>query len=193
MTKLFIKCFFDEITNTATYVIADSAKKECAIIDSVLGFDLSSGVTSTELVDEVIDFVVAKHWTCRRILETHAHADHITAAPYLQKKLGGKIAIGKHIVEVQKIFKTIFNFESEFVTDGKQFDLLLEEGDVINLGSHAISILHTPGHTPKHVLLMWLMALHLLVIHYLCLIMVLLVVISLAVVLSNSIILSKKF
>ena len=148
MTRLSIKCFFDEITNTATYLIADSVSKECAIIDSVLGFDMASGTTSTTLADEVITYVKAQHWQCRWIFETHAHADHLTAAPYLQEKLGGTLAIGKHIVDVQKIFKPIFNFEQAFITDGRQFDRLLTEGDVLNLGTFEINVLHTPGHTP---------------------------------------------
>jgi glyoxylase-like metal-dependent hydrolase (beta-lactamase superfamily II) len=148
MTKIAIKCFFDEITNTATYLIADSVAKECAIIDSVLGFEPSSGTTSTELADEIISYITNNQWKCRWILDTHAHADHLTAATYLQDKLGGKIAIGKHIVDVQKIFKPIFNFETEFVTDGRQFDQLLHEGDVLELGSFTIDVLHTPGHTP---------------------------------------------
>lgn len=148
MTKLAIKCFFDEITNTATYLIADNVVKECAIIDSVLGFELSTGTTSNELADEIIDYITDKQWLCRWILETHAHADHLTAAPYLQSKLGGKIAIGKHIIDVQKTFKPIFNFEPEFIADGRQFDQLLNEGDVLELGRFTIDILHTPGHTP---------------------------------------------
>jgi glyoxylase-like metal-dependent hydrolase (beta-lactamase superfamily II) len=94
IAKLTIKCFFDEITNTATYLIADTVAKECAIIDSVLGFELSTGTTSNELADDMIDYLTNKQWQCRWILETHAHADHLTAAPYLQSKLGGKIAIG---------------------------------------------------------------------------------------------------
>lgn len=148
MTDLTIKCFFDEITNTATYLVADSVAKQCVIIDSVLGFDMSSGATSTALADEIIDFVTAKKWQCLWILETHAHADHLTAAPYLQKKLAGQIAIGQYIVDVQKIFKPIFNFEAEFCTDGQQFDQLLHEGDVLELGRFTIKVLHTPGHTP---------------------------------------------
>jgi glyoxylase-like metal-dependent hydrolase (beta-lactamase superfamily II) len=148
MTQLSIKCFFDEITNTATYLIADSETKECAIIDSVLGFELSSGTTSTVLADEIIDYITNKQWQCRWILETHAHADHLTAAPYLESKLGGLTAIGKYIVEVQKIFKPIFDFEAEFATDGRQFDRLLSEGDILELGRFTIEILHTPGHTP---------------------------------------------
>lgn len=148
MTKLTIQCFFDEITNTATYIIADSVAKECAIIDSVLGFELSTGTTSNELADKVIDYIIDKQWQCRWILETHAHADHLTAAPYLQSKLGGKVAIGKHIIDVQKTFKPLFNFEAGFITDGRQFDQLLNEGDVLELGRFTIDILHTPGHTP---------------------------------------------
>jgi glyoxylase-like metal-dependent hydrolase (beta-lactamase superfamily II) len=154
MAKLTIKCFFDEITNTATYLIADTVAKECAIIDSVLGFELSTGTTSNELADDMIDYITDKQWQCRWILETHAHADHLTAAPYLQSKLGGKIAIGKHIIDVQKTFKSIFNFgavfnfEDEFIADGRQFDQLLNEGDVLELGRFTIDILHTPGHTP---------------------------------------------
>ncbi|GHE77788.1 MBL fold metallo-hydrolase [Thalassotalea profundi] len=148
MKKLAIKCFFDEITNTATYVIADTDAKECAIIDSVLGFDMVSGSTSTELADEIIHYINQKKWTNIWVLETHAHADHLTAAPYLQSKLGGKIAIGKHIVDVQKIFKPIYGLNSDFNTDGRQFDLLLDDGDTFNLGRFTIDVIHTPGHTP---------------------------------------------
>jgi glyoxylase-like metal-dependent hydrolase (beta-lactamase superfamily II) len=148
MTRLAIKCFFDEVTNTATYLIADNQAKECAIIDSVLNFDQSSGTTSTTLADNIIDYINDKKWQCRWILETHAHADHLTAAPYLKNKLGGTTAIGHHIVDVQKTFKPIFDFESDFATDGHQFDQLLNEGDVLELGKFTIDVLHTPGHTP---------------------------------------------
>lgn len=148
MTTFSIKCFFDEITNTATYLIADSEAKECAVIDSVLGFEPSSCSTSTALADRIVKYINNKEWKCLWILETHAHADHLTAAPYLQSKLGGTIAIGQHIVEVQKIFKPIFNFGAEFITDGGQFGLLLNEGDTLELGRFTIDVLHTPGHTP---------------------------------------------
>ena len=148
MNNLVIKCFFDKITNTATYVIADSVAKKCAIIDSVLGFELSSGTTSSELADEIIAYISDKQWQCCWILETHAHADHLTAAPYLQSQLGGKIAIGENIIAVQKIFKPIFDFEADFFTDGRQFDQLLNEGDQLALGRFTIDVLHTPGHTP---------------------------------------------
>jgi glyoxylase-like metal-dependent hydrolase (beta-lactamase superfamily II) len=148
MTNLIIKCFFDEVTNTATYVVADSNENECVIIDSVLGFNMSAGETSTVLADEIIEYINTEQWQCLWILETHAHADHLSAAPYLQKELGGKIAIGKHIIDVQKIFKPIFNFSTEFATDGRQFDQLLIEGDTLKLGRFKIEVLHTPGHTP---------------------------------------------
>lgn len=109
---------------------------------------MPSGETSTELADEVIDYINKNNWQNIWILETHAHADHLTAAPYLQSELGGKIAIGKHIVDVQKIFKPIFGFKSDFETDGRQFDRLLDDGDKFNLGRFTINVIHTPGHTP---------------------------------------------
>ncbi|MEY8197845.1 MAG: MBL fold metallo-hydrolase, partial [Colwellia sp.] len=148
MNELIIKCFFDEVTNTATYLIADGLAKECAIIDSVLNFDQSSGATSTPLADSIIATVNEHEWQCRWILETHAHADHITAAPYLQEKLGGKTAIGKQIINVQKTFAPVFNFEKSFTTDGSQFNQLLSEGDILTLGEFEIKIMDTPGHTP---------------------------------------------
>jgi len=148
MNKLIIKCFFDEVTNTATYLIADGISKKCAIIDSVLNFDQASGKTSTVLADDIIATINENEWQCRWILETHAHADHITAAPYLQEKLGGKTAIGRQIINVQKIFAPVFNFEKSFTTDGSQFDQLLDEGDILTLGEFDIKVMATPGHTP---------------------------------------------
>jgi len=148
MSSLFTQCFFDEVTHTATYLIADIQTKTCAIIDSVLNFEQSSGSTSTELADELITFIKAKNWQCAWILETHAHADHLTAAPYLQEQLGGKIAIGQQITQTQEIFKPLFNFEKSFLTDGSQFDQLLKDGDILTLGELSIKVLHTPGHTP---------------------------------------------
>lgn len=148
MDTLSTKCFFDEITNTATYLIADQQNKKCAVIDSVLNFDHSSGTTSTILADQLIAYVQEQDWQCKWILETHAHADHLTAAPYLQKHLGGKVAIGGQITAIQSLFKPIFNFEDSFVTDGSQFDLLVNDGDSLALGNLAIKVLHTPGHTP---------------------------------------------
>lgn len=148
MSALTIVPFFDEQTFTVTYLVADNKNKQCAIIDSVLDFDLHSATTSTTSADKVIAHIKEKQWQCQWILETHAHADHLTAAPYLQKKLGGKIVIGGHIVEVQKIFKSVFNFENSFKTNGEQFDQLIDENDNLTLGDFTINIMHTPGHTP---------------------------------------------
>ncbi|MBL0712041.1 MAG: MBL fold metallo-hydrolase, partial [Colwellia sp.] len=148
MNKLIIKCFFDEVTNTATYLIADGIAKKCAIIDSVLNFDQASGKTSTVLADAIIATINENEWQCRWILETHAHADHITAAPYLQEQLGGKTAIGKQIINVQKTFAPVFNFEKSFTTDGSQFDQLLDEENILTLGEFDIKVMATPGHTP---------------------------------------------
>ena len=148
MTALTIMPFFEEQTFTVCYVIADDKNKQCAIIDPVLNFDLSSATTSTTFADKVISYINQKQWQCQWILETHAHADHLTAAPYLQEQLGGKIVIGKHITEVQKIFKSIFNFNENFNINGIQFDKLVDENDTLTLGDLSINILHTPGHTP---------------------------------------------
>ncbi len=148
MSTLSIVPFFDEQTFTASYVVADVENKQCAIIDSVLDFDLHSATTSTSSADKIIAYITKQQWQCQWILETHAHADHLTAAPYLQEKLGGKIVIGGHIVEVQKIFKTVFNFEDSFKTNGEQFDKLIDEDDHLTLGNFTINVMHTPGHTP---------------------------------------------
>jgi glyoxylase-like metal-dependent hydrolase (beta-lactamase superfamily II) len=148
MSSVRINCFFDDITNTVTYLIADSSSKQCAIIDSVLNYDQASATTTTILADQLIRYVKEQQWQCRWILETHAHADHLTAAPYLQKKLGGQLAIGCKITATQALFKTVFNFEESFAFDGSQFDQLLDDGDVLSLGGLSIKVLHTPGHTP---------------------------------------------
>jgi len=148
MSVLTTKCFFDEQTHTATYLIADEQTNSCAIIDSVLDFDQPSGTTTTTLADKLIAYIQDKQWRCHWILETHAHADHLSAAPYLQKTLGGKTGIGRHITKIQETFKPIFNFEESFATDGSQFDQLFNEGDILPLGNLSIKVMHTPGHTP---------------------------------------------
>ncbi len=148
MSTLTIVPFFEKNTFTACYLIADIKNKQCAIIDAVLDFDLHSATSSTTFADSIITYVQAQQWQCQWILETHAHADHLTAAPYLQEKLGGKIAIGGKITEVQKIFKTIFNFEADFNCNGEQFDYLVTEKDSLPLGDLHINIMQTPGHTP---------------------------------------------
>ena len=139
---------FDPATWTVTYVVYEKEGAPCAIIDSVLDYDPKSGRTRTDSADKVIDFVREKNLTVAWILETHAHADHLTAAPYLKKKLGGKTAIGDHISAVQQVFKGIFHLESEFATDGSQFDHLLKDGEHFSIGALSANTMYVPGHTP---------------------------------------------
>ncbi len=143
-----VTAFFDRDTYTVTYVVGEPGGSHCAIIDSVLDYDAKSGRTSTTSADEVIEFVRAKDLTVDWILETHAHADHLTAAPYLKAALGGSTGIGEHIVDVQNIFRKVFNAESEFATDGSQFDHLFTDGETFQIGEMSVSVMHTPGHTP---------------------------------------------
>ncbi len=143
-----IKAFFDPETWTFTYVVYEKAATPCVVIDSVLNFDPKSGRTSTNSADELITFIQKNHLQLAWILETHAHADHLSAAPYIQKQLGGKIAIGYHIQDVQKVFKGIFNLEPEFKVDGSQFDYLIEEGKNLEFGNLSIHPIFVPGHTP---------------------------------------------
>ncbi|WOJ95884.1 MBL fold metallo-hydrolase [Congregibacter brevis] len=140
--------FFDAPTNTLTYVVKDPGSNACAIVDSVLNLDYPSGTISYEGADAVIEHVQTQGLSLEWILETHVHADHLSAAPYLQQKLGGKIAIGSEITTVQTVFGGVFNSEAGFLRDGSQFDVLLSEGDSINIGSLEGYAMHTPGHTP---------------------------------------------
>lgn len=139
---------FDPATWTVTYVVYEKAGSSCVIIDPVLDYDPKSGRTRTDTADKLIKFVEEKKLQVEWILETHAHADHITAAAYLKQKLGGKTAIGDHISAVQKVFKGIFNLESGFATDGSQFDHLLKDGEEFHFGDLTGSTLFVPGHTP---------------------------------------------
>ena len=148
MRKPEVKTFFDKDTFTATHVVMDPETKSAAIVDSVKDYDPKSGRTSTRSADEVIAFVQENGLTVEWILETHVHADHLSAAPYLKEKLGGKIAIGARIDVVQGVFKRIFNAEEEFATDGRQFDQLLDDGASFKLGGIDATVIHTPGHTP---------------------------------------------
>lgn len=143
-----VSAFFDETTFTASYVIEDSSQTKCVIIDSVLDFDAASGHTSTTNADKIIDFIKRKNLTLAYILETHVHADHFSAAPYLKAQLGGRIVIGEHISEVQTTFSKLLNAEPSFAQDGSQFDLLVNESSTLAFGEETIRILHTPGHTP---------------------------------------------
>ncbi|MEA1071801.1 MBL fold metallo-hydrolase [Sphingomonas sp. LY160] len=143
-----VKAFFDEPTFTVSYVVSDPATKHAAIIDSVWNFDQASGRTSFNSANAIIAYVESEGLSVEWILETHAHADHFSAAPYLQEKLGGKLAIGREIVTVQGVFGKIFNEGTEFARDGSQFDRLLDDGDVLMIGDVPLIALHVPGHTP---------------------------------------------
>jgi glyoxylase-like metal-dependent hydrolase (beta-lactamase superfamily II) len=143
-----VSAFFDEDTNTVTYVVTDSSSKVCAIIDPVLGFDQASGRTSTDSADTILGFVHDEGLEVAWILETHAHADHLSAATYLKSKTGAKTGTGKHIVVVQNTFKKIFNLGDEFAANGYPFDCLLDDDDRLPLGAMEVEVMYTPGHTP---------------------------------------------
>ena len=143
-----VTSFFDNATNTITYVVRDPAGMSCAIVDSVLDFDYAAGQTDVRSANEIIGFIRDNGLTVAWILETHVHADHLSAAPYLHQQLGGKTGIGAHIVEVQEIFGKAFNAGTEFARDGSQFDALFNEGDSFTIGGLQGQVLHTPGHTP---------------------------------------------
>lgn len=146
--KPAVKGFFDPDTNTISYCVRDPNSKSCALYDSVLDFDFSSGRTSKTSADALIAYVKAEGLDVEWIIETHVHADHLSAAPYLQEKLGGKLGIGARVIEVQDIFGKIFNEGTEFQRDGSQFDALFEDGDTYSIGGLDAFIMATPGHTP---------------------------------------------
>ncbi|TNF12539.1 MAG: MBL fold metallo-hydrolase [Rhodobacteraceae bacterium] len=148
MIKPDVKAFFDTATFTVSYVVKDPGSKACAIVDSVLDFDYSSGRTDTKSADEVIAYVQEQGLEVEWILESHVHADHLSAAPYIQERVGGKIGIGDRIQVVQDTFGKIFNEGTEFQRDGSQFDQLFKEGDTFSVGALEGKVLHTPGHTP---------------------------------------------
>ena len=143
-----VTAFFDEPTNTVSYVVSDPSTDTCAVVDSVLDYDPHSGRTSTASADDIISFIKAKGLAVEWILETHVHADHLSAAPYLHDKLGGKLAIGSAIKTVQETFGKLFNAGTEFQRDGSQFDVLFNDGDPFQLGAIPARAMHTPGHTP---------------------------------------------
>ncbi|MCE8513060.1 MBL fold metallo-hydrolase [Ruegeria pomeroyi] len=144
----FVKAFFDEATFTVSYVVREPDGRACAIVDSVLDFDHASGRTNTASADAIVDYVTAEGLNVEWILESHVHADHLSAAPYLQERLGGKIGIGANITIVQDTFGKVFNEGTEFQRDGSQFDALFREGDSFHIGQMRGDVLHTPGHTP---------------------------------------------
>jgi len=140
--------FFDEATFTVTYVVRDPSSDKVAVVDSVLDFDYASGRTDTRSADAVIRFIREKQFKVEWLLETHVHADHLSAAPYIQQETGGKIAIGRNITVVQDTFGKVFNEGTEFQRDGSQFDALFQDGDSFHIGQLRGDVMHTPGHTP---------------------------------------------
>jgi len=147
MQKPTIQSFFDPDTFTVTYVVADPVLKRAAIIDSVLDYDPKSGRTSHTNANLVVAYIQQNGLTVDWLLETHAHADHLSAAPYLKQKLGGEIAIGRHICDVQKVFKGVFNAK-DMNTEGAEFDRLFDDGELFKIGEIDVRVMHTPGHTP---------------------------------------------
>ena len=143
-----ITAFFDQATNTISYIVCDPNGSACAVIDSVLDFDFASGRTDTRSADKLINFIKENKLDVQWLLESHVHADHLSAAPYIQMEVGGKIGIGSHITDVQETFGKIFNEGTEFQRDGSQFDKLFVEGDTFHIGQLRGDVLHTPGHTP---------------------------------------------
>ena len=143
-----IKAFFDAPTFSVTYVVHDPETRRAAVIDSVLTYDPASGRTSTDAAEPVLAYVREQGLAVDWHLETHAHADHLSAAPFLQKVLGGRIAIGAHICEVQKTFGTLFNAGPDFARNGSDFDQLWADGDSFSIGTLSVTVLHVPGHTP---------------------------------------------
>ena len=143
-----VKTFFDTATNNATHVVCDTETRSCAIIDPVLDFDLAAGQTATQSAEEIINYVDSEGLKVSWILETHVHADHLTASVYLKEKLGGKTGIGSGVVDVQKKFGAIYNLNDDFTPDGSQFDVLFADNDTFSIGNLEAHVIHTPGHTP---------------------------------------------
>jgi glyoxylase-like metal-dependent hydrolase (beta-lactamase superfamily II) len=146
--QMHIESIFDPATFTFSHILADLSTRQCALIDSVLDYDPKSGRTHTASADQLVARVKALDLRVQWILETHVHADHLSAAPYLQKQLGGQLAIGSHITSVQNVFGKLFNAGTEFARDGSQFDRLLSDGETFQIGALQAQAPHTPGHTP---------------------------------------------
>lgn len=148
MSNPEVTAFFDKDTNTISYVVKDPASSACAIVDSVMDIDYAAGRISYHSADTIIEHVIKNGLKVEWLIETHAHADHLSAAPYIQEKLGGKIGIGEHITIVQNVFGKVFNEGTEFQRDGSQFDRLFKDGDTYKIGEMTAYVMHTPGHTP---------------------------------------------
>ena len=149
MRRPDVKAFFDEATYTVSYVVSDPETHRAAIVDSVLDYDQASGRTSADSADRILDHVSAEGLTVDLVLETHVHADHLTAAPYLRERTGARVAIGANITTIQRTFGAVFNVNGGFASDGSQFDLLLHDGERFAVGSIEAYAMHTPGHTPN--------------------------------------------
>ena len=147
-TKPAVEAFFDPVSSTISYVVQDPASNACAVVDSVLDLDYASGRIKTESADRMIAFIKDNDLDLQWIIETHVHADHLSAAPYLQQRAGGKIGIGHNITVVQEVFGKVFNEGTEFQRDGSQFDALFSDGDSFHIGQLRGDVMHTPGHTP---------------------------------------------
>ena len=145
---MHIEPFFDAATGTVSYVLADTISGQAAVIDPVLDFEPKSGTLSSRSADKLIDYVRGNGWQLQWILETHAHADHLSAAQHIRHHLGGKVAIGAHIRDVQAVFRKIYHFERSFLPDGSQFDHLVQDGERLPLGQLELLAVHVPGHTP---------------------------------------------
>lgn len=143
-----VTAFFDEATNTISYVVKDPGSNACAIVDSVMDIDYAAGRISYQHADEIIAFVEKNGLKVEWLIETHVHADHLSAAPYIQQNVGGKLSIGKNITIIQDVFGKVFNEGTEFKRDGSQFDRLFDDGDTYSIGSMQCFAIHTPGHTP---------------------------------------------
>ena len=143
-----VTAFFDMPTNTVSYIVTDPETSKCAVIDSVLDFDQASGRTKTDSAEKIVAYVRDHKLTCEWIIDTHVHADHLTASPFIQSQIGGRTGIGEKISVVQKIFKKVFNEGQPFHTDGSQFDHLFVDGEKYNVGNIEASVILTPGHTP---------------------------------------------
>ncbi|CUS49169.1 MAG: Zn-dependent hydrolase [Idiomarinaceae bacterium HL-53] len=143
-----VKAFLDQDSETWSYVVSDPATQQAVIIDPVLDFDYKSGRTKTTSAEEILAYVKSENLAVEWVLETHAHADHLSAAPFFREKLGAKVGIGAEIKQVQQIFKDVFNLEKEFLPNGAQFDRLFNDGEVLKVGNLTLRVLHTPGHTP---------------------------------------------
>lgn len=143
-----VKAFFDPATNTISYVVKDPSSNSCAVVDSVMDIDYAAGRISYEHADEIIDFIQKSSLELEWLIETHVHADHLSGAPYIQQKLGGKLGIGNQITVVQETFGKVFNEGTEFQRDGSQFDRLFQDGDTYKIGNMTAFAIYTPGHTP---------------------------------------------